>query len=88
MVAMLDALPRRRTDRVIDGDPRGQGTIGRAVRSGATNQHTLNYPQFPPRNHFPYTQATSSSTLRRMLQNIEANRAFAAGPTPQLAHAA
>jgi glycerol-3-phosphate cytidylyltransferase len=37
---------------------------------------------------FPYTQATSSSALRRMLQNIEANRAFAAGPTPQLAHAA
>ena len=38
--------------------------------------------------YFPYTQATSSSALRRMLQNIEANRAFAAGPTPQLAHAA
>ena len=40
--------------------------------------------------YFPYTQATSSSALRRTLQNIDvmANRAFAAGPTPQLAHAA
>ena len=40
--------------------------------------------------YFPYTQATSSSALRRTLQNIDvmANRAFAAGPTLQLAHAA
>ena len=40
--------------------------------------------------YFPYTQATSSSSLRRTLQNIDvmANRAFAAGPTLQLAHAA
>jgi hypothetical protein len=40
--------------------------------------------------YFPYTQATSSSALRRALQNIDvmANRAFAAGPTLQLAHAA
>jgi hypothetical protein len=35
----------------LDGDPCGQGTIGHAVRSAATNQNTLNYPQFPPRNH-------------------------------------
>ena len=40
--------------------------------------------------YFPYTQATPSSALRRTLQNIDvmANRAFAAGPTLQLAHAA
>ena len=40
--------------------------------------------------YFPYTQATSSSSLRRTLQNIDvmANRAFAAGSTRQLAHAA
>lgn len=40
--------------------------------------------------YFPYTQATSSSSLRRTLQNIDvmANRAIAAGPTLQLAHAA
>jgi glycerol-3-phosphate cytidylyltransferase len=40
--------------------------------------------------YFPYSQATSSSALRRTLQNIDvmANRAFAAGPTLQLAHAA
>jgi glycerol-3-phosphate cytidylyltransferase len=40
--------------------------------------------------YFPYTQATSSSTLRRALQNIDvmANRAFAAGPMLQLVHAA
>ena len=40
--------------------------------------------------YFPYTQATSSSALRRALQNIDvrANRAFAAGPPLQLAHAA
>ena len=40
--------------------------------------------------YFPYTMATSSSALRRTLQNIDvmANRAFAAGPTLQLAHAA
>jgi glycerol-3-phosphate cytidylyltransferase len=40
--------------------------------------------------YFPYTQATSSSELRRTLQNIDvmANRAFAAGSTLQLAHAA
>lgn len=40
--------------------------------------------------YFPYTQATSSSALRRTLQNIDvmANRAFAAGPPLQLAHAA
>jgi uncharacterized protein (DUF924 family) len=64
MVAMLDALPRRRTDRVIDGDPRGQGTIGRAVRSGATNQHTLNYPQFPPRNPILRPEMTYREYLR------------------------
>jgi glycerol-3-phosphate cytidylyltransferase len=40
--------------------------------------------------YFPYTQATSSSALRRTLQNVDvmANRAFAAGSTRQLAHAA
>jgi glycerol-3-phosphate cytidylyltransferase len=36
--------------------------------------------------YFPYTQATSSSALRRTLQNIDvmANRAFAAAPRRQL----
>ena len=40
--------------------------------------------------YFPYTQATSSSALRRTLQNIDvmANRAFAAAPRRQLAPAA
>jgi hypothetical protein len=40
--------------------------------------------------YFPYTQATSSSALRRTLQNIDAmaNRAFAADPPLELAHAA
>jgi glycerol-3-phosphate cytidylyltransferase len=40
--------------------------------------------------YFPYTQATSSSALRRTLQNIDimANRAFAAASPRQLAHAA
>src|SRR5580765_6173149 len=34
----------------LDGDLHGQGTISRAVRCGATNQHIPNYPQFPPGN--------------------------------------
>jgi glycerol-3-phosphate cytidylyltransferase len=40
--------------------------------------------------YFPYTQATSSSALRRTLRNIDmmANRAFTAAPPPELAHAA
>jgi glycerol-3-phosphate cytidylyltransferase len=40
--------------------------------------------------YFPYTQATSTSALRRTLQNIEvmANRAFAAVLPLELAHAA
>jgi glycerol-3-phosphate cytidylyltransferase len=40
--------------------------------------------------YFPYSQATSSSALRRTLQNIDAmaNRASAAAPLRQLAHAA
>jgi glycerol-3-phosphate cytidylyltransferase len=40
--------------------------------------------------YFPYSQATSSSALRRTLQNIDAmaNRASAAAPPRQLAHAA
>jgi len=40
--------------------------------------------------YFPYTQATSSSALRRTLQNIDimANRAFIAVPPSGLAHAA
>jgi glycerol-3-phosphate cytidylyltransferase len=40
--------------------------------------------------YFAYTQATSSSALRRALQNIEviANRAVAAPPALELAHAA
>lgn len=40
--------------------------------------------------YFPYTQATSSSALRRTLQNIDimATRAFAAAPSLRLAHAA
>jgi glycerol-3-phosphate cytidylyltransferase len=40
--------------------------------------------------YFPYTQATSSSALRRTLRNIDimANRAFTAVPSPELGHAA
>jgi glycerol-3-phosphate cytidylyltransferase len=40
--------------------------------------------------YFPYTQATSSSALRRTLRNIDmmANRAFTAAPLLELAHAA
>ena len=40
--------------------------------------------------YFPYTQATSSSALRRTLRNIDimANRAFTLVPSPELAHAA
>src|ERR1700722_182319 len=40
--------------------------------------------------YFPYTQATSSSALRRTLRNIDmmANRAFTAAPPLELAHAA
>src|SRR3984957_6190132 len=40
--------------------------------------------------YFPYTQATSSSALRRTLRNIDimANRAFTVVPSPELAHAA
>jgi glycerol-3-phosphate cytidylyltransferase len=40
--------------------------------------------------YFPYTQATSSSALRRTLQNIDimAKRAFPSGRPMQLAHAA
>jgi glycerol-3-phosphate cytidylyltransferase len=40
--------------------------------------------------YFPYTQATSSSALRRTLQNsdVMANRAFAAAPLLRLAPAA
>jgi glycerol-3-phosphate cytidylyltransferase len=41
-------------------------------------------------DYFPYTQATSSSALRRTLQNIDAmaNRHFAAARRPELARAA
>jgi glycerol-3-phosphate cytidylyltransferase len=40
--------------------------------------------------YFPYTQATSSSALRRTLQNIDgtANRFFEAAGRPELARAA
>jgi glycerol-3-phosphate cytidylyltransferase len=40
--------------------------------------------------YFPYTQATSSSALRRTLQNIDimANRAFTAAPPLELTYAA
>jgi glycerol-3-phosphate cytidylyltransferase len=40
--------------------------------------------------YFPYTQATSSSALRRTLRNIDmiANRAFTVAPPLELAHAA
>jgi glycerol-3-phosphate cytidylyltransferase len=40
--------------------------------------------------YFPYTQATSSSALRRTLRNIDmmANRAVTAAPPLELAHAA
>ena len=40
--------------------------------------------------YFPYTQATSSSALRRTLRNIDimANRGFTDGPPPELADAA
>ena len=40
--------------------------------------------------YFPYTQATSSSALRRTLRNIDimANRAFTVVPSLELAHAA
>ena len=40
--------------------------------------------------YFPYTQATSSSALRRTLWNIDimANRGFTDGPPLELAHAA
>jgi glycerol-3-phosphate cytidylyltransferase len=40
--------------------------------------------------YVPYTQATSSSALRRTLRNIDimANRGFTDGPPPELAHAA
>ena len=40
--------------------------------------------------YFPYTQATSSSALRRTLRNIDmiANRAFTVAPPRELVHAA